>query len=95
MAVAEVPFDLVEVKLAAPQARPGTTAKGAVIERLSGSQVPCVSVVAPAGGCGTAAHTMAPLVSPSDRPAAPARAAVTLEASAGGSWSSPKTARER
>jgi len=49
MAVADVPFDLVEVKLAAPQARPGTTAKADVIERLCGSQVPCVSVVAPAG----------------------------------------------
>ena len=49
MAVAEVPFDLVEVKLAAPQARPGTTAKRDVIERLCGSQMPCVSVVAPAG----------------------------------------------
>ena len=49
MAVADVPFDLVEVKLAAPQARPGTTAKRDVIERLCQSQVPCVSVVAPAG----------------------------------------------
>ena len=49
MAVADVPFDLVQVKLAAPQPRPGTTAKRDVIERLCGSQVPCVSVVAPAG----------------------------------------------
>jgi LuxR family maltose regulon positive regulatory protein len=49
MAVADVPFDLVQVKLAAPQARPGTTAKVDVIERLCHSQVACVSVVAPAG----------------------------------------------
>ena len=49
MAVADVPFDLVQVKLAVPQPRPGTTAKRDVIERLCGSQVPCVSVVAPAG----------------------------------------------
>jgi LuxR family maltose regulon positive regulatory protein len=49
MAVADVPFDLVQVKLAAPQARPGTTAKRDVIERLCQSQVACVSVVAPAG----------------------------------------------
>jgi LuxR family maltose regulon positive regulatory protein len=49
MAVADVPFDLVEVKLAPPQARPGTTAKADVIERLCQSQVACVSVVAPAG----------------------------------------------
>jgi LuxR family transcriptional regulator, maltose regulon positive regulatory protein len=49
MAVADVPFDLVQVKLAAPQPRPGTTAKRAVIERLCQSQAACVSVVAPAG----------------------------------------------
>jgi len=49
MAIADMPFDLVEVKLAAPQARPGTTAKREVIERLCGSHAPCVSVVAPAG----------------------------------------------
>ena len=49
MAVADVPFDLVQVKLAAPQPRPGTTAKRDLIERLCRSQVACVSVVAPAG----------------------------------------------
>ena len=37
MAVAEVPFDLVEVKLAAPSARPGTVAKADVIARLCAS----------------------------------------------------------
>jgi ATP/maltotriose-dependent transcriptional regulator MalT len=49
MAVADVPFDLVQVKLAAPQTRPGTTAKRDVIERLCQSQEARVSVVAPAG----------------------------------------------
>ena len=49
MALAEVPFDLLEVKLAAPQPRPGTAAKADVIASLRGSPVPCVSVVAPAG----------------------------------------------
>jgi hypothetical protein len=34
MAVAEVPFDLVGVKLAAPSARPGTVAKADAIGRL-------------------------------------------------------------
>ena len=49
MAVADVPFDLLEVKLAAPQPRSGTAAKADVIASLRGSPVPCVSVVAPAG----------------------------------------------
>jgi LuxR family transcriptional regulator, maltose regulon positive regulatory protein len=49
MAVAAIPFDLVEVKLAAPLARPGTVAKADVIARLCRSSLPFVSVVAPAG----------------------------------------------
>ena len=49
MAVSEVPFDLVEVKLAAPLARPGTVAKADVITRLCRSSLPFVAVVAPAG----------------------------------------------
>ena len=49
MAVAEVPFDLVEVKLAAPSARPGTVAKADAIARLSSSTLPFATVVAPAG----------------------------------------------
>ena len=49
MAVAEVPFDLVEVKLAAPSARPGTVAKADVIARLCASPLPFATVVAPAG----------------------------------------------
>ena len=49
MALAEVPFDVLEIKLAAPFARPGTVAKADVIARLCTSTVPFVSVVAPAG----------------------------------------------
>ena len=49
MSVAEVPFDLVEVKLAAPQARAGTAVKAEAVARLRDSPAPCVSVVAPAG----------------------------------------------
>ena len=49
MSVVELPFDLVEVKLAAPQTRPGTVAKADVIARLSGSPSPFATVVAPAG----------------------------------------------
>jgi LuxR family transcriptional regulator, maltose regulon positive regulatory protein len=49
MGVAQVPFDLAEVKLAAPFARPETVAKAEVIARLCASQLPFVSVVAPAG----------------------------------------------
>ena len=49
MALAEVPFDLVEVKLAAPSARPGTVAKADAIARLCTSTLPFATVVAPAG----------------------------------------------
>jgi LuxR family maltose regulon positive regulatory protein len=49
MAVAEVPFDLVGVKLAAPSGRPGTVAKADAIDRLCASTLPFASVVAPAG----------------------------------------------
>jgi LuxR family transcriptional regulator, maltose regulon positive regulatory protein len=48
-AVAGVPFDLVEVKLAAPRTRPGTVAKSSLIARLRTSVAPFASVVAPAG----------------------------------------------
>jgi LuxR family transcriptional regulator, maltose regulon positive regulatory protein len=49
MAVADVPFDLVGVKLAAPSARPGTVAKADAIGRLCASTLPFATVVAPAG----------------------------------------------
>jgi LuxR family maltose regulon positive regulatory protein len=49
MPVVELPFDLVEVKLAAPLARPGTVAKADVIARLCASPSPFASVIAPAG----------------------------------------------
>jgi LuxR family transcriptional regulator, maltose regulon positive regulatory protein len=49
MALAEMPYDLVEVKLAAPLPRPGTVAKAEVIARLCASTLPFVTVVAPAG----------------------------------------------
>src|SRR5512132_3667579 len=49
MAVAEAPFDLVGVKLAAPSARPGTVAKADAIARLCASTLPFATVVAPAG----------------------------------------------
>jgi LuxR family maltose regulon positive regulatory protein len=49
MAVAEVPFDLVSVKLAAPSVRPGTVAKADAIARLCTSKLPFATVVAPAG----------------------------------------------
>ena len=49
MALAELPFELVEVKLAAPLPRPGTVAKVDAIERLRESTSPLVTVVAPAG----------------------------------------------
>ena len=49
MAAADIPFDLVEVKLSAPLIRPGTVAKPDVIARLSMETAPFVSVVAPAG----------------------------------------------
>jgi len=47
--VADAPFDLVEVKLAAPIPRAGTIAKQSAIARLSTSAAPFVTVVAPAG----------------------------------------------
>jgi LuxR family transcriptional regulator, maltose regulon positive regulatory protein len=47
--VAEVPFDLVEVKLAGPSPRPGTVAKADAIARLCTSTSPFATVVAPAG----------------------------------------------
>jgi LuxR family transcriptional regulator, maltose regulon positive regulatory protein len=49
MGVAEVPFDLVGVKLAAPSARPGTVAMADAIGRLCSSTLPFATVVAPAG----------------------------------------------
>ena len=49
MAVAEAPFDLLEVKLGSPVARRGTVPKVDVIARLCESTLPCASVVAPAG----------------------------------------------
>ena len=49
MVAAELPFDLAEVKLAAPLTRPGTVAKSDVIERLCATNVPLATVVAPAG----------------------------------------------
>jgi LuxR family transcriptional regulator, maltose regulon positive regulatory protein len=49
MALAEVPFDLVEVKLAGPYARPGTVAKADAIARLCTSTLPFATVIAPAG----------------------------------------------
>ena len=47
--VVNLPFDLLEVKLGAPFARPGTVLKPDVIGRLRASTVPFVSVVAPVG----------------------------------------------
>ena len=49
MSVAELPFDLVEAKLAVPQTRPGAVAKADVIARLSSSPSPFATVVAPPG----------------------------------------------
>jgi LuxR family maltose regulon positive regulatory protein len=49
MTAVEIPFDLMEVKLATPAARPGTVAKADVILRLCAATVPCATVVAPAG----------------------------------------------
>ena len=49
MAVAELPFDLVEAKLSAPSIRPGTVAKQDVIKRLQASPLPFATVIAPAG----------------------------------------------
>jgi LuxR family maltose regulon positive regulatory protein len=47
--VAGIPFDLEEVKLAAPLTRPGTVAKNRLIARLCTSVAPFATVVAPAG----------------------------------------------
>jgi LuxR family maltose regulon positive regulatory protein len=49
MGVGEVPFDLVEAKLASPSTRPGTVAKTEVIDALCASRSPLATVVAPAG----------------------------------------------
>jgi LuxR family transcriptional regulator, maltose regulon positive regulatory protein len=49
MTLAEIPFDLVEAKLAGPSARPGTVAKADAIARLCASTLPFAAVVAPAG----------------------------------------------
>jgi LuxR family transcriptional regulator, maltose regulon positive regulatory protein len=49
MTIAAAPFDLDEVKLAAPLTRPGTVAKLDVIGRLRAESVRCATVVAPAG----------------------------------------------
>jgi LuxR family transcriptional regulator, maltose regulon positive regulatory protein len=49
VAVANVPFDLLELKLAAPATRPGTLAKADVIARLRASPSRFATVVAPAG----------------------------------------------
>ncbi len=49
MSVAEVQFDLAEVKLTAPLIRPGTVAKAGLIGRLSAASAPFATVVAPAG----------------------------------------------
>jgi LuxR family maltose regulon positive regulatory protein len=49
MVLAEIPFDLVEVKLAGPSPRPGTVAKADAIARLCTSTSPFATIVAPAG----------------------------------------------
>jgi LuxR family transcriptional regulator, maltose regulon positive regulatory protein len=49
MAVAELPFDLMEAKLSAPPIRAGTVAKTDVIARLRSSRLPFATVIAPAG----------------------------------------------
>jgi LuxR family transcriptional regulator, maltose regulon positive regulatory protein len=49
MAVAELPFDLMEAKLAAPSIRAGTVAKMDVFARLRSSRLPFATVIAPAG----------------------------------------------
>jgi LuxR family maltose regulon positive regulatory protein len=49
MTVAEVPLDLLEVKLAGPSPRSGMVPKVAVIEQLRTTTVPLATVVAPAG----------------------------------------------
>jgi LuxR family maltose regulon positive regulatory protein len=49
MTLAEIPFDVVETKLAGPSARPGTLPKPDAIARLCASKLPFATVVAPAG----------------------------------------------
>jgi LuxR family transcriptional regulator, maltose regulon positive regulatory protein len=49
MSVADLPFDLTEIKLGAPLVRAGTVPKADVIARLCTSLSPFVTVVAPAG----------------------------------------------
>jgi LuxR family maltose regulon positive regulatory protein len=44
-----MPFDLVEVKLAAPLTRPGTVTKADAIAQLCAASVPFATIVAPAG----------------------------------------------
>ena len=48
-ALAGDPFDLLDLKLAAPLTRPGTVAKHGVIARLAASAAPLTTVIAPAG----------------------------------------------
>jgi LuxR family maltose regulon positive regulatory protein len=49
MATAELPFDLIEAKLAPPALRAETVVKSELIDRLRDSDARTVSVVAPAG----------------------------------------------
>jgi LuxR family maltose regulon positive regulatory protein len=49
MAVADIPFELMEAKLFAPSIRPGTVAKQDVIARLRASRQPFATMIAPAG----------------------------------------------
>ena len=49
MATAELPFDLIEAKLAPPALRVDTVVKSELIDRLRASRARAVSVVAPAG----------------------------------------------
>jgi LuxR family transcriptional regulator, maltose regulon positive regulatory protein len=49
MAVAEVPFELADIKLAPPLARPDTVAKTDLVAELRSSRAPMMTVVAPAG----------------------------------------------
>ena len=49
MSVTDVPFDIVEFKLAAPSIRPGTVAKPDVIRRLRSAGARLATVVGPAG----------------------------------------------
>src|SRR5512132_877945 len=49
MATAELPFDLIEAKLAPPALRADTVVKSELIDRLCASRARAVSLVAPAG----------------------------------------------